>query len=154
MSAIEDRIAALGITLTKPPVPAANYIPYRRSGRIVFISGQISSDANGPIRGKLGATMDVAAGQKAARAAAVNLLSNIRHSIGVPFDDVSAILRHFVMVNAAPDFTEPHLVANGASDLLVEVFGEVGRHARTAIGVATLPLGAAVEIEAVLELRA
>ena len=154
MSAIEAKIAALGITLSKPSAPAANYIPYRRSGRIVFISGQISSDMNGPIKGKLGATMDVATGQKAARAAAINLLSHIRHSVGVPLEDVSAILRHFVMVNAAPDFTEPHLVANGASDLLVEVFGESGRHARTAIGVATLPLGAAVEIEAVLELRA
>lgn len=154
MSGIEARLAERGITLAVPRPPAANYLPVRRSGRILYVSGQISADATGVIAGQLGRTMDLEAGRQAARAAAIALLAHIRHSAGVPLEEIAAILRLLVLVNAAPTFVEPHLVANGASDLLVEILGDAGRHARSAIGVASLPLGAAVEIEAVVELKA
>lgn len=153
MGEIDDRLAALGISLGAPPPPGANYVPVRRAGNLLFVSGQISTDAGGIITGKLGADLDVAAGQQAARAAAISILAQIKGA-GVEFDRVAAVVRLMVLVNATGDFVHHHLVANGASDLLVEVFGDKGRHARAAFGVASLPLGAAVEIEAVVELSA
>lgn len=154
MSEIDDRLAARGIALSAPPAPAANYVPVRRAGALLFVSGQISTDSTGVIAGKLGDNMDVAAGQNAAEAAAVNILAQIRHGAGVPLEDIRAMLRLVVLVNSSPDFTEQHLVANGASDLIADVLGEAGRHARAAFGVAALPLGAAVEIEAMVDLGA
>jgi len=151
MSEIDDRLAARGITLGAPAAPAANYVPVRRSGNTLYISGQISSGPNGLISGKLGETMDVAAGQRAAEACAIALLAQIRHAAEAPLEKVRFV-KLSVLVNAAPDFLEHHLVANGASDLLVAVLGEAGGHARAAFGTASLPLGAAVEIEAVVDL--
>jgi len=154
MGKIDDRLAALGIALDAPPAPAANYVPLRRAGNLLFVSGQISADAGGVITGKLGADLDVEAGQRAARAAAVAILAQIKAGAGVQLERVAGVVRLMVLVNATPDFVQHHLVANGASDLFVEIFGQAGRHARAAFGVASLPLGAAVEIEAVVELGA
>lgn len=154
MSEIDDRLAALGISLAAPPAPAANYVPVRRAGTLLFVSGQISTGPDGVIAGRLGADLDVAAGQGAARAAAIAILAQIRHADGVGLDEVARFVRLMVLVNSTAEFSDQHLVANGASDLLVDIFGDRGRHARAAFGVASLPLGAAVEIEAVVELRA
>lgn len=147
-----NRLAALGYQLSKPAAPAANYLPINISGNTMYVSGQISADENGIIKGMLGSTMDVATGQKAAAHCAVSILSHIVTSGGVALEDVKKIVKLTVLVASTPDFTEQHLVANGASDLLAEVLGESGKHARAAFGVSSLPFGAAVEIEAVVEI--
>lgn len=147
----EEKLKNLGFELTAPAAAAANYVPTNRTGNTIYISGQISADTNGIIKGTLGKDMDVAAGQQAAARCALSILSHIVHSVGVPLDDIKKIIKLTVLVASTPDFTEQHLVANGASDLLVEVLGENGRHARAAFGVTSLPLGAAVEIEAIVE---
>ncbi len=147
----EQKLEALGYVLTAPPAPAANYVPVIRSGNIVYVSGQLSSGPSGLAKGPLGRDLDTASGQKAAALAAVNILSHLKFSAGADLDRLR-LLKLTVLVASTPDFAEQHLVANGASDLLVEVLGENGRHARAAFGVAALPLGAAVEIEAVAEI--
>lgn len=147
----QEKLTRLGHTLSAPPAPAANYVPVTRSGSTIYISGQISSGIKGVTKGKLGADMDTAAGQKAAVLCAVNILAQLRHTAGVDLAKVR-LLKLTVLVASTPDFEEQHLVANGASDLFVAVLGEHGRHARAAFGVAALPLGAAVEIDAVAEL--
>jgi len=147
----ENRLNDLGFNLTEPNAPAANYIPVSRTGNVLFVSGQISMDELGVVTGKLGDNLEVADGQRAAALSAVSILNHIVFSAGVPLDEVKRVLKLTVLVASAPDFYEHHLVANGASDLLVEVLGENGRHARAAFGVAALPLGAAVEIEAMVE---
>lgn len=149
---VEKNLARLGYELTKPAAPAANYIPVSRVGNMLYVSGQISADANGVIKGTLGQNMDVAAGQQAAAHSAISILSQVAHSAGVPLDEIKKMVKLTVLVSSAPDFNDHHLVANGASDLLVSVLGERGRHARAAFGVAALPLGAAVEIEAIIEI--
>jgi len=146
-----EKLRELGYELSQPKAPAASYIPVRRTGNVIYISGQISSDASGVVEGRLGDTMNVVQGQNAAELCAVNLLSHIVHSAGVELENVKQILKLTVFVASAPDFFEQHLVANGGSNLLVSVLGEKGQHARSAFGVAALPLGAAVEIEAVIE---
>lgn len=150
MSAAE-RLEKMGLALPKPSAPAANYVPVVRTGRQLYVSGQISSGANGVVKGHLGGDMDVAAGQAAARLCALNILGQIVHTAGVPLDEISRFLKVTVLVASTADFSEQHLVANGASDLFVEVLGDAGRHARAAFGVASLPLGAAVEVEAIVE---
>lgn len=147
-----DRLEALGYQLGKPAAPAANYLPVSTSGNTMYISGQLSADANGIIKGMLGDNMDVPAGQKAAATCAVTILSHIVNSGGVALEDIKKVVKITVLVASTPDFTEQHLVANGASDLLAEVLGDKGKHARAAFGVASLPFGAAVEIEAVVEI--
>lgn len=147
-----DKLAALGYQLTNPAAPAANYLPVNISGNMMYVSGQVSADANGIIKGTLGGDLDVAAGQKAAAYCAVSILSHIVNSGGVELADIKKIVKLTVLVASTPDFNEQHLVANGASDLLAEVLGANGKHARAAFGVAALPLGAAVEIEAVVEI--
>ncbi|WP_029039834.1 RidA family protein [Cucumibacter marinus] len=152
MSEIEARLAELGVTLPRPAAPAANYVPISQQGRTLFISGQLSAGPNGMITGRLGDTVSLEEGQAAAQAAAVNILAHIRHTAGFPLESVAAFHKLTVLVCAAPDFTEHHLVANGASNLIGDVFGEAGKHARAAFGVTSLPLGAAVEIDAIVEL--
>lgn len=148
----EQQLEKLGFELTQPAAPAANYVPIARVGNVAYISGQISANANGILKGTLGKDMDVAAGQKAAAMCAVNLLSHIKHGAGASLSDGVKFVKLTVLVASDPGFNDQHLVANGASDLLVAVLGDNGHHARAAFGVTSLPLGAAVEIEAVVEL--
>ncbi len=149
----ETKLADLGYTLSAPSAPAANYVPVIRAGNTLYVSGQLSSGPDGLIKGHLGRDLDVPAGQKAAASCAVSILSYLKFSAGVDLDKLR-ILKLTVLVSSMPDFTEQHLVANGASDLFVAVLGENGRHARAAFGVAALPLDVAVEVEAVVEILA
>lgn len=147
-----DKLREYGYELPMPKAPVATYIPVTRTGNTVYISGQISSDANGVAAGKLGDTMNVVQGGNAAELAAVNFLSQVVHSAGLDLTKVR-ILKLTVFVNSTPDFAEHHLVANGASNLIVGVLGDKGKHARSAIGMVALPLGAAVEIEGIVEVE-
>jgi enamine deaminase RidA (YjgF/YER057c/UK114 family) len=151
-SSIDNRLSELGITLPDAPAPAANYVPYVVTGNLVFISGQVSRDDSGFIRGQLGGGLDVAAGRAAARTCAVALIAQLRAACGGDLDRLARVVKLTGFVNAAPDFTEHPQVINGASDLLVEVFGDRGRHARAAVGSVSLPLGVAVEVEGVFEI--
>lgn len=151
-SAIEARLAELGETLPDAPAPAANYVPFVISGKTLFVSGQISQDAGGPIRGKLGQDLDAAAGAAAARTCALALIAQAKKATGGDLGRIARVVKLTAFVNSAPDFTDQPKVANGASDFLVAVFGDKGRHARSAVGAPALPLGVAVEIEAIFEL--
>ncbi len=149
---IDARLAELGITLSDPRAPRANYIPFVVTGNLVFVSGQVSMENGGLIAGKLGADVDLAAGQHAARVCALNLIAQLKVACDGDLDRMTRVVKLGGFVNATPDFTQPPQVMNGASDLLVEIFGEAGRHARFAIGTATLPSGAAVEIDGIFEI--
>ncbi|MDB5622030.1 MAG: RidA family protein [Devosia sp.] len=146
-----QRLREYGYELPAPKAPVATYVPVSRSGNILYVSGQISSSEAGVVTGLLGDTMNVVQGGNAAELAALNVLSQIVHMGGVPLEDIKRILKVTVLVASTPDFTEHHLVANGCSNLLVGVLGDRGKHARAAFGVAALPFGAAVEVEAVVE---
>ena len=148
-----DKLREYGYELPPAKAPAASYIPITRTGNIVYISGQISSNEQGVVTGRLGENMNVVQGGNAAELCAVKILSEIVYSGGIELTAIKRLLKLTVLVNSAPDFTEHHLVANGASNLLVGVLGDKGKHARAAFGVAALPLGAAVEIEAVVEVE-
>lgn len=149
---IEQRLKELGIELPPAPGPAANYVPSMISGNLVFVSGQVPRTPDGiKFVGKIGRELDTEDGQQAARICAINILANLRDSLG-RLDKVGRMVKLTGFVNAVPDFKEPQVVINGASDLIVEVLGERGRHARSAIGVGTLPNGVAVEVEAIAEL--
>lgn len=147
-----DKLREYGYELPMPKAPVATYIPVTRTGNIVYVSGQISSDASGVSVGKLGDTMNVVQGGNAAELAAVNFLSQVVHSAGLDLTKIR-VLKLTVFVNSTPEFSEHHLVANGASNLIVGVLGDKGRHARSAIGMAALPLGAAVEVEGIVEVE-
>ena len=150
---IQARLDALGITLPPLAVPAAAYVPFVRSGNLVFISGHIARKDGKPWVGQLGLTMATDEGKAAARAIAIDLLGTLQAASG-GLDKVARIVKVLSLVNSTPTFTEHHLVTNGCSELLVEVFGaEVGSHARSAFGVAQLPMGACVEIELTAELK-
>jgi len=150
---IETRIAEMGIALPAAAAPAANYVPFMRSGNLLFTAGQLPlRDGKLVSTGLVGADLDVAAGQDAARQCAINILAQAKAALG-SLDSVARIVKITVFVASAPGFTQQHLVANGASDLLAEVFGEAGQHARSAVGVASLPLDAPVEIEAIIECK-
>lgn len=149
---IEDRLAAAGITLPDAPAPAANYVPAVQVGNLLFISGQVAAGPEGIITGKLGADMDVAAGAAAARRCGLALIAQARAALG-SLDRVERVVKLTGFVNSTPDFTDQPRVVNGASDLMVEVFGDAGRHSRAAVSAAALPLGTAVEVEAVLAVR-
>lgn len=151
-SAIDEKLASLGLTLPDAPAPAANYVPYAISGNLVFISGQISNDSSGLITGKLGRDMDVEAGAAAAKRCALNLIAQLRAACGGDLDRVVRVVKLNGFVNADADFTDHPKVINGASDLFVEVFGDAGRHARAAVGSSSLPLGVAVEVEGVFQI--
>ncbi len=150
---IETRLGELGITLPDAPAPAANYVPFVQVGDLVHISGQISSDENGLITGKLGADLDTEAGAAAARRCALSLLAQAKAACGGDLDRVVRLVKLVGFVNSTADFTEQPKVINGASDLMVEVLGENGRHARSAVSAASLPLGVSVEIEAIFQIR-
>ena len=150
---IENKLAALGVTLPDAPAPAANYVPFVQVGDIVYISGQISNDENGLITGKLGADVDVDAGAAAARTCAISLLSQVRAACDGDLDRLVRVIKLTGFVNSTADFTDQPKVVNGASDFLVEVLGEAGRHSRSAVSAASLPLGVAVEIEGIFQIR-
>lgn len=151
---IAARLQSLGIALPPVGVPAAAYVPFVRTGDLVFVSGHIAKREGKPWVGQLGVTMDTAEGQAAARAIAVDLMGTLAAAVGGDLERVRRIVKVMSLVNSAPHFTEHHLVTNGASELLVQVFGsEIGAHARSAFGVAQIPLGACVEIELVAEVR-
>ena len=149
---IADRLKTLGITLPTPATPAAAYVPFVRSGKLVFISGHIARKDGAPWVGQLGVSMDTAQGKAAARSIAIELMGTLQAAAG-GLENVRRIVKLMSLVNSAPTFTEHHLVTNGCSELLLEVFGaEIGAHARSAFGVAQIPLGACVEIELIAEL--
>jgi enamine deaminase RidA (YjgF/YER057c/UK114 family) len=147
---VYDKLRALDITLPPVAVPAAAYVPFVRTGNLVFISGHIARKDGKPWVGKLGAPTSVEEGKAAARAIAVDLLGTLQMAVG-DLDQVTRIVKVMSLVNSSPDFTEQHIVTNGCSELLAEVFGEKGAHARSAFGVAQLPLGSCVEIELIAE---
>ncbi|PSJ55891.1 RidA family protein [Kumtagia ephedrae] len=148
---IEKRLQDLGITLPQAAAPAANYVPYAQSGNLLFTAGQLPlKDGKLAFTGLLGRDLDTAAGREAAKFCAVNILAQARAALG-SLERIRRIVKITVFVASTPDFTEQHLVANGASDLLAAVLGEAGKHARSAVGTASLPLNAAVEIEALIE---
>jgi enamine deaminase RidA (YjgF/YER057c/UK114 family) len=152
MSQAEKKLAHLGIVLPTPAAPIANYVPFVRTGSLLIISGQICLDADGKLvaKGKLGDKVSIEDGQKAARACAVNLIAQIKVALG-DLDKVVRIVRLGGFINSAPTFIDGPKVMNGASDLMVEVFGDKGRHARSTVGVAALPADAAVEVEGMFE---
>jgi len=147
---IESRLAELGLTLPAAPNPVANYVPYAVTGDLLYISGQISKAADGSIvTGTLGANVTVEAGQAAARLCALNILAQAKAALG-SLDRIAQVVRLTGFVAATADFADHPKVVNGASNLMVEVLGDKGRHTRAAVGVASLPLGSAVEIDAVI----
>jgi enamine deaminase RidA (YjgF/YER057c/UK114 family) len=150
---VEARLAALGVTLPDAPPPAANYVPWVRTGDLVHVSGQISNGPGGFITGRLGADMDVAAGAAAARSCAISLLAQVRAACGGDLDRLVRVVKLTGFVNSTPDFTDQPKVINGASDFMVEALGDAGRHARSAVSAASLPFGVAVEIEGIFEVR-
>ena len=150
---IADRLQALGITLPPIAIPAAAYVPYARTGSLVFLSGHIAKHGGKPWVGQLGTDTDTATGKTAARAVAIDLLGTLQAAVGGDLERVKRIVKVLSLVNSAPGYTEHHLVTNGCSELLVEVLGaEIGAHARSAFGVAQLPMGACVEIELIAEI--
>jgi enamine deaminase RidA (YjgF/YER057c/UK114 family) len=149
---VEKKLADLGIVLSSPAAPVANYVGFVRSGNLLVVSGQLCFDAEGKLAavGKLGGAVSIEAGQKAARQCAINLLAQLKVALG-DLDKVQRVVRLGGFINATADFLETPKVMNGASDLMVTAFGDRGRHARTTIGVSVLPLDAAVEVEGMFE---
>ena len=150
---INARLRDLGVTLPDAPPPAATYMPLVRSGVMVYVSGQISQAGGVLIKGKLGADMDVPAGAEAARACALSLLAQLDAACDGDLDRVVRVVKLTGFVNSTADFTDQPKVINGCSDFLVALFGDKGRHARSAVSAASLPLGVAVEIEGIFEVR-
>ncbi len=156
MSAVENRLKELGIALPSPAAPVANYVPFARTGSLIVISGQLCLGLDGKLadahKGKLGDTVSPEVGKEAARLCAINLLAQLRAAIG-DLDNVVRCVRLGGFINAVPTFAQLAPVMNGASDLMVAALGDRGRHARSTIGVAELPLDAAVEVEGMFEVR-
>jgi len=148
---VYERLKARNITLPQVEPPAATFVPFVRTGNLLFISGHIAKKNGKPWRGKLGADLTTAEGKQAAQSIAIDLLATLQAAVG-DLDKIRRIVKLLVLVNSAPTFTEQHLVANGASELFVEIFGERGPHARSAFGIAQIPLGSCVEIELIAEL--
>jgi enamine deaminase RidA (YjgF/YER057c/UK114 family) len=151
---VEKKLADIGVTIPTPARPVANYVPSVRVGALLFVSGQLCLGAGGQLvaKGKLGGGVSVEDGQKAARACAVNLLAHVRAAVG-DLDNVVRVVRLGGFVSVVPDFVDVPKVVNGASDVMVAAFGDQGRHARAAVGVASLPLDAAVEVEGIFEVK-
>jgi len=148
---IEKKLAELGITLPQPALPVATYVPYVQDGGLLHVSGQLPFTENGTlITGRLGEDVSIEQGAEAAKRCAVMLIAQIRAALGGDLDRVVRIVKLGAFVNSTPAFTDQPKVVNGASDLMVAVFGDAGRHARSAVGVPALPLGAPVEIDAVV----
>lgn len=152
MENIDAKLVELGITLPEAPAPAANYVPYVLVGDLLFISGQVARNADGFITGRLGDGLEVEAGYQAARTCGLALIAQARAACGGDLGRVKRVVKLGGFVNCTPDFTQQAAVINGASDVMVAVFGEAGRHARTAVGAPSLPLDVAVEIDAVFQL--
>jgi enamine deaminase RidA (YjgF/YER057c/UK114 family) len=151
MTTPEQRLQALGLSLPEPVAPVANYVPFVMTGDLIHISGQVSVDAGGGVRGVVGEDVDLDQAIGAARLCALNLIAQISRALGGDLARVRRIVRLGGFVQAGPGFFEIPKVVNGASDLMVEVFGEAGRHARSAVGVYRLPMNFAVEVDAVVE---
>ena len=153
MPAIEDRLAELGLTLPEAAAPAANYVPYVQSGNLVFVSGQITL-LNGALKyvGRVGADFTAEEAYEAAKLCGLNLIAQVKAACGGDLDRVKRVVRLGGFVNCTDDFTDQPKVINGASDLMADVFGDAGKHARAAVGVNTLPLGVAVEVEGLFEI--
>lgn len=149
---INERLAELGIVLPDAPAPAANYVPYVQVGNILYVSGQISSGPDGLITGKLGADMDVEAGALAAKSCAISLLAQVNAACGGDMDRLVRVIKLTGFVNSTPDFTDQPKVINGCSDFMVEALDDRGKHSRSAVSAASLPLGVAVEIEGIFEI--
>jgi enamine deaminase RidA (YjgF/YER057c/UK114 family) len=147
---VYDRLKALGIELPPVAIPAAAYVPFVRSGNLVFLSGHIAKREGKPWVGQLGGDIDTATGKQAARAVAIDLLGTLHAAVG-DLNKVERIVKVMSLVNSTPTFTEQHLVTNGCSELLGEVFADRGAHARSAFGVAQVPMGACVEIELIAQ---
>jgi enamine deaminase RidA (YjgF/YER057c/UK114 family) len=149
---VYEKLHALNITLPETTPPAAAFVPFVRTGNLLFVSGHIARKAGKPWTGKLGADLDTAQGKDAARGIAIDLLATLHAATG-DLNKIARIVKLLVLVNSTPQFTEQHLVANGASELFVELFGDRGKHARSAFGIAQIPLGSCVEIELIAELH-
>ncbi|MGQ0611545.1 MAG: RidA family protein [Paracoccaceae bacterium] len=153
MSDIETRLAELGVTLPEAPAPVANYVPFVAAGNLLHVSGQLSQNAAGLIRGRLGETMDIPQGAEAARACAISLLAQVKKACGGDLSRLRRVVKLTGFVNSTADFTDQPKVINGATDFMVAVLGDAGRHARSAVSAVSLPLGVAVEIEGIFEIE-
>lgn len=152
-NAIETRLSELGVTLPDAPAPAANYVPFVIAGDLVYVSGQISNGPDGLIIGKLGENMDVDAGVAAAKTCALSLIAQLKAACNGDLTRLVQVVKLGGFVNSTPDFTDQPKVVNGASDFMVELFGDAGRHARAAVSAVALPLGVAVEIEGIFQIK-
>lgn len=152
LSPAESRLAELGITLPVPAAPVANYVPFVITGDLLFVSGQLPIGPEGIVKGKLGNDLDAEAGNAAAKLCAINLIAQAKIALGGDLSRVKRVVKLVAFIACNDAFTEQPKVANGASDLFVAVFGDAGRHARSAVGTNALPLGAAVEVEAIFEI--
>jgi enamine deaminase RidA (YjgF/YER057c/UK114 family) len=150
---IEARLTDLGVTLPDAPAPAANYVPFVVVGNIVHVSGQISQNPNGLIKGRLGDDMSIEQGAEAAKSCAISLLAQVKKACGGDLSRLVRVVKLTGFVSSTPEFIDQPKVINGASDFLVAALGDAGRHARSAISAASLPLGVAVEIEGIFEIR-
>jgi enamine deaminase RidA (YjgF/YER057c/UK114 family) len=149
---VTEKLQALNITLAAPATPAAAYVMYVQTGNLIFLSGHIAKNADGSVNvGQLGKNKTTEEGKAAARAIAIDLMGTLQQAVGGDLDRVKRIVKLMSLVNSTPDYTEQHLVTNGASELFGDVFGDAGKHARSAFGVAQIPLGACVEIEMIVE---
>lgn len=148
-----SRLAELGVSLPDAPAPAANYVPFVKSGTTLYVSGQISNGPDGLVTGKLGAGMEIEDGAAAARLCAISLLAQVKAACGGDIDGLVRVIKLTGFVNSTVDFTDQPKVINGASDFLVEALGDAGRHSRSAVSAASLPLGVAVEIEGIFEIK-
>ena len=150
---VEARLVELGVILPDAPAPGANYVPSVRIGDMLYVSGQVSQNANGLIKGKVGADMNVEEGATAARSCGISLLAQVKAACDGDLDRLQRVVKLTGFVNSTADFTDQAMVINGCSDFLVDALGDVGRHARSAVSAGALPLGAAVEIEGVFQIR-
>lgn len=153
MSIIENRLAELGVSLPDAPAPAANYVPFVITGNLVHISGQISQNADGMIKGKLGADLSIEDGAAAAKSCAISLLAQLKKACDGDLSRLVRCVKLVGFVNSTADFTDQPKIINGASDFMVQALGDAGRHARSAVSAASLPFGVAVEIEGIFEIR-
>ena len=153
MSNVEQRLSAAGIVLPTPVAPVANYVPFVRAGSLVHISGQVSVDASGGVKGVVGIEVDLERAIAAARICGINLLAQMKAACDGDLDRVARVVKLGGFVQAGPDFFDIPKVVNGCSDVMVEAFGDAGRHARSAVGVYRLPMNFAVEVDAVVEVR-
>jgi enamine deaminase RidA (YjgF/YER057c/UK114 family) len=150
---VADRLKELGITLPPPAAAVANYVPFMRTGNLLHIAGQLSNDASGGVKGTVGVDVDIDRAVHGARLSGINLLAQMNAALDGDLERVTRIVKLGGFVQAGPDFIEIPKVINGCSDLMVDAFGDIGRHARSAVGVYKLPLGFAVEVDAIVEVR-